>query len=190
MAPRPDDPDEAAPGPDADVPGTEDGPTNDAPANPDDVPAVVDDDQWAAIVAQLGDIDSADAPSSSALEFPVAPWVQTPHVVRPADVAPASGRDWDGTAQYDEAESEADEREGFVPPDPGPVLGGDPLLTMAWLAAAGMPLFLLVVIIAWRDAPAALVQAACAVFVLGVAVLVWRMPGRRDPGDDDTGAVV
>ena len=28
------------------------------------------------------------------------------------------------------------------------------------------------------------------VFVLGVGVLVWRMPHRRDPDDDDTGAVV
>jgi hypothetical protein len=186
MAPRPDDPDEPGPGPDADVPGSEDGSASDAAGTPD----VVDDDQWAAIVAQLDDVDSTDAPPSSALEFPVAPWVQAPHVVRPAEVAPASGRDWDGTTQYDDAEQAADDREGFVPPEPGPVLGCDPLLTMAWLAAAGVPLFLLVVIIAWRDAPAALVQAACAVFVLGVAVLVWRMPGRRDPGDDDTGAVV
>ena len=77
-----------------------------------------------------------------------------------------------------------------MPPDPGPVLGGDPLLTMAWFAAAGMPIFLLVVLVAWRDAPAALVQAARVVFVIGVAVLVWRMPHRRDPDDDDTGAVV
>ena len=186
MAPRPDDPDETAPGPDADVPGPEDGSAGDAEGSSE----IVDDDQWAAIVAQLDEVDSGDAPQRPSLDFPVAPWVQGAHVVRPADTAPAAGRDWDGTEQYDAAEQAADEREGFVPPDPGPVLGGDPLLTMAWFAAAGMPLFLLVVLIAWRDAPSALVQAACAVFVLGVAVLVWRMPGRRDPGDDDTGAVV
>jgi hypothetical protein len=26
--------------------------------------------------------------------------------------------------------------------------------------------------------------------VLGVGVLLWRMPNRRDPEDDDTGAIV
>lgn len=186
MAPRPDDPDEPTLGRDADVPEPEDGGSSDD-ASSDAAP--VDDEQWAAIVAQLGDVDSADAPSGPALDFPVAPWVGS-RVVRGADDAPAAARDWDGTAQYDEAEADVDEEEGFVPPDPGPVLGGDPLLTMAWMAAAGMPLFLLVMLVAWRSAPAALVQAACAVFVLGVAVLVWRMPSRRDPGDDDTGAVV
>ncbi|MDM7831403.1 hypothetical protein [Cellulomonas edaphi] len=198
MAPRPDDPDEPALGPDADVPGPEDigssahadDPATPAPDGPPErAPEVVDDEQWAAIVAQLGEVDSTDAPSRPALDFPVAPWVEGAHVVRPAEQAPA-GRDWDGTSQYDDAEAAVDEADSFVPPDPGPVLGGDPLLTMAWFAAAGMPLFLLVVLVAWRDAPAALVQAACAVFVLGVAALVWRMPHRRDPDDDDTGAVV
>ena len=101
-----------------------------------------------------------------------------------------SGRDWEGTAQFDEAEATVDAEEHFVPPDPGPVLGGDPLLTMAWIAAAGMPIFLLIVLIAWPTAPTALIQAAGVVFVLGVAVLLWRMPNRRDPEDDDTGAIV
>jgi len=189
MAPRPDDPDEPTLGPDADVPGPEDDGSRDSASTPADAEPV-DDEQWAAIVAQRGETDSGDARDKPALDFPVAPWVGTTHVVRAADEAPAAARDWDGTDQYDEAEAQVDEAEGFVPPDPGPVLGGDPLLTMAWLAAAGMPVFLLVVLVTWRGAPAALVQAACAVFVLGVAVLVWRMPGRRDPGDDDTGAVV
>ena len=80
--------------------------------------------------------------------------------------------------------------EHFIPPDPGPVMGGDPLLTMAWMSAAGMPIFLMIVVIAWPTAPQALVAAAAIVFVLGVAVLLWRMPNRRTPGDDDTGAVV
>ena len=53
-----------------------------------------------------------------------------------------------------------------------------------------MPIFLLIVLVVWRDAPTALVQAAAALFVVGVGVLLWRMPHRRDPDDDDTGAVV
>jgi hypothetical protein len=173
---------------------------------PDDGP--VDDERWARIVAELGDIDSTPETGTPrpGIDFPVAPGVSSPftgrRVVRPGGedrpndhpeapgAPPGSGRDWDGTSQYDEAESAVDEAEQFVPPDPGPVLGGDPLLTMAWFAAAGVPLFLVVVLVAWRDVPAALVQAACVVFVLGVGVLLWRMPQRRDRDDDDTGAVV
>ncbi len=174
-------------------------PRSDRPDEP------VDDERWARIVAELDDVDSAaDAAASRGLDFPVAPGVDSPfrdgsRVVRPAQgdaaepadpLSAATGRDWDGTSQYDEAEASVDEQEGFVAPDPGPVLGGDPLLTMAWFAAAGVPMLLLVVLVAWRDAPALLIQVACVVFVLGVAVLVWRMPARRDRQDDDDGAVV
>ncbi|MGY4642753.1 hypothetical protein [Cellulomonas sp. URHB0016] len=210
MAARPDDPDDAVPPPDA---GASEPPSDDASdtggASRD---AVGDDERWAAIVAQLGDLADydgsevegpedagpvatpADEPPSAdvaspPLSFPVAPWVAEPRVVRPAPDEAMTGRDWDGTSQYDDAEAAVDAEEHFVPPDPGPVLGGDPLLTMAWFAAVGMPLFLLVVLVAWRSAPVALVQAAAIVFVLGIGVLVWRMPHRRDP-DDDSGAVV
>ena len=214
MAPRPDDPEDGVQPPDADVPpsspaeptgGPEGQPDHAAPETP------TDDDVWAAIVAELGDLDGYDGsrepeepevvPPSAAgaepttgLSFPVAPWVADRRVVHPAQEPSRepelSGRDWDGTAQIDDAEGVVDAEEHFVPPDPGPVLGGDPLLTMAWFAAAGVPIFLLVVLVAWRDAPPALVQAAAALFVVGVGVLLWRMPHRRDPGDDDTGAVV
>ncbi|GIG20540.1 hypothetical protein Cch01nite_12640 [Cellulomonas chitinilytica] len=200
MAARPDEPDDAVPPPDAGAPEpTPDGSAREGRGD--------DDEQWAAIVAQLGDLAEydgsedeepspapEDAPPPDAarpsLSFPVAPWVAEPRVIRPAQDEAMTGRDWDGTSQYDDAEAAVDAEEHFVPPDPGPVLGGDPLLTMAWLAAAGMPIFLLVVVVAWRSAPQALVQAAAVVFVLGVGVLVWRMPHRRDPGDDDSGAVV
>ena len=100
-----------------------------------------------------------------------------------------AGRDWDGTSQYDAAEDVVDEAEHFVPDDPGPLLGGDPLLTLAWGAVAGVPLLMLVVVVVWQDAPALLVRVAAVVFVAAVAVLVWRMPQRREPSDDD-GAVV
>lgn len=164
-----------------------------------DEPSV--DERWAAIVAELGDLGATgDTPAAASqddtsgqagLSFPVAPWVASPRVVRPAaDPSDTYGRDWSGTDQIDEAERVVDEQEAFVPPEAGPVLGGDPLLTMAWLAAAGMPLLLLAALIFWRDIPAALVQAACVVFVLGVGVLVWRMPAHRDEDDDDNGAVV
>jgi hypothetical protein len=204
MAPRPDDPDEGVQPPGADEPPAAGPPDHAAPPSP------TDDEVWAAIVADLGELEGFDesedppvtptAPPSATTEpatglsFPVAPWVADRRVVRPAQ-EPArepelSGRDWDGTSQIDDAESTVDADEHFVPPDPGPVLGGDPLLTMAWFAAAGVPIFLLIVLVAWRDAPPALLQAAAALFVVGVGVLLWRMPHRRDPDDDDTGAVV
>lgn len=208
MAPRPDDSDDGVQPTDADVPP----PSPDASGEVADhaaPPEPTDDEVWAAIVAELGELDGYDgvepspepenvpptgtgAEPASGLSFPVAPWVADRRVVRPAaDPSPElSGRDWDGTSQIDDAEASIDAEEHFVPPDPGPVLGGDPLLTMAWCAAAGVPIFLLVVLVVWRDAPPALVQAAAALFVVGVGVLLWRMPHRRDPDDDDTGAVV
>ena len=82
-----------------------------------------------------------------------------------------------------------DAAEHFVPPDPGPVLGGDPLLTLAWTATNGVPVLFVVLVLAWPDAPGWLLAVAATVFGTGLAVLVWRMPHRRDE-DDDSGAVV
>ncbi|MCG2798292.1 MAG: hypothetical protein L6367_07100 [Cellulomonas sp.] len=185
MAPRcedePSDPrrdDAQDPRPDDDTPSDGDTPSDHAQVVPQPPDA---DDEWAQIVARLGDID-------------VRPGLVEPRVVRPGrveDPGPTmSGRDWDGTAQIDRAEQEVDEQEHFVPPEPGPVLGGNPLLTASWLVVAAMPLFWLVAAIGWRSAPDVLVQASVVVFVLAVGVLVWRMPHRRDPDDGDDGAVV
>ncbi|HEY0186011.1 MAG TPA: hypothetical protein VGC67_00850 [Cellulomonas sp.] len=163
--------------------------------------------------ARADDPGTADDPAGQdprttpgpAVTYPVAPWVSQRHVVRPArrpgaegqDDLPSelagtlSGRDWAGSDQFDEAERRIDAEEHFVAADPGPVLGGDPLLTTAWLAVGGLPLFWLVVVVAWRDAPHTLLLASGAVFLLGLAVLVWRMPHHREPSDeDDDGAVV
>ena len=208
MPPRADEPRD-----DADEPAADDGPhagRDDSPPHAsgvgepaDDVHEPTDADRWDAIVAQLSDLDGPgpDVPTTHdgdtrALSYPVAPWVSDPRTIRPAggrDVTPPelTGRDWEGTNQIDGAEAAVDAEEHFEPPDPGPVLGGDPLLTMAWFAAAGMPIFFFILLVAWRDAPAALVEAAGVVFALGVAVLIWRMPNhRRDDSDDDHGAVV
>lgn len=211
MAPRPDRPaDDSSP----------DGDERDEARAPGPSGPPVSDEQWAAIVAELqGGPDPADGTETSgaagqddprtssgpAVTYPVAPWVNDRRVVRPArpgsgDDAPdapevpreLSGRDSDATDQIDDAERRVDEAEHFQPPDPGPVLGGDPLLTMAWFAVGGMPVLWLVVLIAWRDAPPALLQASVAVFLLGLVVLLWRMPHRRGEGgdDDSDGAVV
>jgi hypothetical protein len=85
-------------------------------------------------------------------------------------------------------ETEADD-EHFEPPEPGPVLGGDPLLTMAWCAIAGVLLLVFVVAIAWRSVPTIVLQVAGVAFLAAVGLLIWRMPRDRDD-DAGPGAVV
>lgn len=156
------------------------------PEEPGPAPAS-EDEVWASLVARLSDVDGGNEPAL----------LDALGVEREDEPAPPrgdgptlTGRDWDGTSQYDAAEDDVDELEHFEPEDPGPIAtGNDPLLTLAWGAAAGAPLFLLVVVTVWRDAPSLLVRAAAVAFVVGVGVLVWRMPQHREPTDGD-GAVV
>lgn len=82
-----------------------------------------------------------------------------------------------------------EEEERFVPPEPGPVLGGNPLLTLAWGAVVGVPLLLLVAVVVWPDIPTVVLQVAGALFLIGLAVLLWRMPRTRED-QDGPGAVV
>ncbi len=130
--------------------------------------------------SEVGDADDVEPRTGTGLglTYPVAPWVA------------AGPRDWDGTAQIGDAEQTVDALEDFVPPDPGPVMGNDPLVTMAWLAAVGIPALSLVLFLFWRTAPTVIFQAGGIVCLAGIAVLLWRMPARRDPEDHDSGAVV
>lgn len=140
------------------------------------------DARWAEIVADLGEPEAIDLPEEQA----------TPpagHVVRGADERVLSGRDWDGTDQIDAAEETVDEQEHFVPPDPGPVLGSDPLRVMTWVVAIGVPVLYVVLLVAWHDPPGWLAPVAGVLLLAAIAVLVWRMPHRRDQ-DSDSGAVV
>ncbi|HEY8717883.1 hypothetical protein [Pengzhenrongella sp.] len=153
---------------------------------------------WAEIVARLGELDVTADPDDvgpaatnprPAPEQPVVPAVAGPPVDRepPHEL---TGRNWEGTDQIDAAEAEIDDREHFVPPDPGPIFGGDPLLTMAWIGAAGIPIALLILVIVWRGAPNVVLQGAGIIFVLCTVLLIWRLPHHRDESDDDPGAVV
>ncbi|MCC2333472.1 hypothetical protein [Cellulomonas wangsupingiae] len=164
--------------------------SDDRPAShPDPAPAPGDDEVWASIVARLSDVGTDPEPPPERRVLRRATDDDVPDAADDVPAVVPVGRDWDGTSQYDTAEDAVDDLEHFVPADPGPVLGGDPLLTLAWCATAGVPLFMLVVVVAWQDAPTILVRTAAVVFVVAVAVLVWRMPQRREPSDDD-GAVV
>ncbi|WP_425956880.1 hypothetical protein [Xylanimonas sp. McL0601] len=160
--------------------------------------------RWADIVAQLGEIDVDDADGTGAEEDapgdpatprdpagsgPASPAASAGHVV-----ARTSGpRDWPATPDTEALE---DAESHFTPPDPGPVLTSrDPLATLAWICAAGIPLLAVVALIVRSFLPALHVPswagpAAVLLFLAAVAVLVWRMPQHRDPSDHDNGAVV
>lgn len=79
--------------------------------------------------------------------------------------------------------------EPFIPPDPGPVTGSDPFLTMGWTLLVGGLLVILASLIFWPSAPRPF-HLGCTISVLiGAAILVWRMPREKEE-DDDFGAVV
>jgi len=115
-------------------------------------------------------------------------------IIRPAASEPSDGEEDAGAPTGprswapDPARDEADDH--FVPPDPDPVLGGDPLLTLAWSAVLGVPLLALLAALFWHSVPDVVLQIAGAAFLLGVGLLFWRMPRRHDVDSDDSGAVV
>ncbi|QAY71309.1 hypothetical protein [Xylanimonas protaetiae] len=141
--------------------------------------------RWADIVAQLGELDGAAPADTPDKAGPPAP---TGHVV-----ARAPGpRDWPATPDVEALE---DAESHFTPPDPGPVVTGrDPLSTLAWACAVGIPLLAVVALVVRSfvpvHAPGWVGPAAVVVFLASVGVLVWRMPQRRDPDDHGNGAVV
>lgn len=84
---------------------------------------------------------------------------------------------------------DADDEEGYQPPEPPPLPRGDLVSRLAWAGVVGGPLFLLVAALAWRSLPTLLLLLALAAFVGGFVVLVARMPPEH-PDDPDDGAVV
>jgi hypothetical protein len=80
---------------------------------------------------------------------------------------------------------EAPEDEGeFVPEDPPSLAGTDPLTMLAWLAAVGGPVALLLSAMFWRSAPLLAVVGIVAVFVLGTVYLIMKLPQEKDDNDD------
>lgn len=178
------------------MPARHDPPPGDTPEDHSSEEDSSDEARWAEIVAELGDLgidedaldeDDDDPGSSPRVTYRVAPGVPDN---RPGSSPALTGRDWDGTAQIDRAESEVDDDEHFVPPDPGPIFSGNPALTLAWIGAAGGAILLLVLVVIGGSVPAIVARVTAGVFVASCAFLVWRMPHRRDHDDDDPGAVV
>ena len=153
------------------------------PGEPGPIEDAEVDARWASIVEQLGEIEH---PGSTA----PAPGPTTPgHVV----ARTPGPRDWPVTPEVEALE---EEESHFAPPDPGPVITSrDPLATLAWAGAVGLPLLGVLALVLRSALPALRLPGwagllGVALFVASVAVLVWRMPARRDPTDHDDGAVV
>jgi len=55
---------------------------------------------------------------------------------------------------------------------------------LAWLAAVGGPIALLLSAMFWRSAPLLAVVGIVAVFVLGAVYLIMKLPQEKDDNDD------
>ncbi|MHC6594396.1 hypothetical protein [Arthrobacter sp. C152] len=112
----------------------------------------------------------------------------------PADGSAARTAAPDGTARGEHAppddpagprDYEVDDDGGeFIPEEPPSLAGTDPLTMLAWLAAVGGPVALLLSAMFWRSAPLLAIVGIVAVFVLGTVYLIMKLPQEKD-GDDD-----
>ena len=76
----------------------------------------------------------------------------------------------------------------FIPEEPPSLAGTDPLTMLAWLAAVGGPIALLLSAMFWRSAPLLAIVGIVAAFVLGTVYLIMKLP--QDKNEDDDGARV
>ncbi|QIK83699.1 hypothetical protein [Sanguibacter sp. HDW7] len=136
------------------------------------------DTEFARIVAGLDDVraatDHVDVRRQSWLtDVPTLPGV---HPIGPRDHA----------ASEEEIALE-DEQSHFVPPDPGPILGGDPVLTTAWFAVAAGILALVASALLVRVMPSVVAWIGAGLLAGGAGVLLWRLPHERGDsrGDDE-----
>ena len=72
----------------------------------------------------------------------------------------------------------------FVPEEPPSLAGTDPLTMLAWLAAVGGPVALLLSVMFWRSAPLLAIVGIVAAFVLGTVYLIMKLPQEKDENDD------
>ena len=79
--------------------------------------------------------------------------------------------------------------DGFVPPEPD-LRDAQPVVVVGWLAVLGGLAVMMLCVLAWRTAPGLVWLAAAASLAVGIGILLWRLPSRREPDDYDDGAIV
>lgn len=91
----------------------------------------------------------------------------------------------DGKAARGPRDYDVDGDDGeFIPEEPPSLAGTDPLTMLAWLAAVGGPIALLLSAMFWRSAPLLAIVGIVAVFVLGTVYLIMKLPQEKDENDD------
>ncbi|GAA1255055.1 MULTISPECIES: hypothetical protein [Streptomyces] len=119
-----------------------------------------------------GKTDKPAAPLGSSISF-------APGVGGPRDYSPS-----------DPSDSDADDEDHFVPPEPPPLPEADVTAKFAWLAVIGGPvLMLLAVLLGWQMTWW-LTTVCVGGFLGGFGTLVMRMQGDDDDDDPGRGAVV
>jgi len=123
-----------------------------------------DDEVWRAIVENYGERPRVEDPP------PVAP-----------DPAPAEPFQ----PTYDELDARVEPQDRFVPPTPPPAPRLELPHHLPWLGVLGIPVLLLVLLLAGVDLPSWLGYLLVSGFVGSFVYLVLTMkPGGRDPWDD------
>lgn len=139
-----------------------------------------DDAVWEDLVRRLEQEPTVGPASGLAPDAGQVPSIE--NGPRPVDASvfkmhPALG----GPRDYETAEEII---EDFVPAEPPAIGSGNPLVNLAWVAAAGAPLMLLLLAIFWRRAPMPLWIGLCVLALAGGAYLFARMPRHRHDNDD------
>lgn len=164
------------------------------PTSDDDAPSErTEDEVWQDLVSRLEQDDSTGPATGTPGPGPepVSPAAPDPAAAAKADPrssqAPSARPNGDppaGPRDY----TAPPEPEGFVPEEPAPLTGAQPLSVLAWIGAVGAPLAMLLSALVWQSAPWSAVLGMIAVFIASVAYLLLRLPSERN--NDDDGAVV
>jgi hypothetical protein len=125
--------------------------------------------------ASFRDFDPLGLAGAAPTELSAAERLAASSPPRPAEGSPAS----QGPRDF-----EVEDEEGFVPEEPPSLAGTDPLTMLAWLAAVGGPVALLLSAMFWRSAPLLAILGIVAVFVLAVVYLIMKLPQEKDENDD------
>ncbi len=146
---------------------------------------VPDDDldaQWAELTARLGELRLPPADEDDPTSEPPP---------RPPTVPLAPGpRDYTPAPETEDDDPDRDVVDGFVEPDPDPLSRAEPVLVLGWVGVLAGLATMVLCVLAWRSAPGVVWLMAVAALAVGIGLLLWHMPARRDPDDYDDGAVV